>query len=91
MIVCIDKWYSASKLLLLGSSSSVFFPPVFTKREFRAILLKSVQEQQISSLWCSLGKQQGPEVLEEGGGKMKGGTKAGYILGKLMENFEVSI
>lgn len=36
-----------------------------------------------------LSEQHGPELLEEGGGKVKGGTKAVDILGKLMENFEV--
>lgn len=36
-----------------------------------------------------LSQQHGPELPEEGEGKVRDGTKAVYILGKLMENFEV--
>lgn len=97
MIVCIDKWYSASKLLLLGRGSSALFPPLFTNREFRALVLKSVQDpegaatnfQPMVLLREGLSEQRGPELLEEGGGKVRGGIKAEYILGKLMEIFEV--
>lgn len=38
-----------------------------------------------------LSEQHGPELLEEGGGKVKGGTKAVDILGKLMEYLEICL
>lgn len=96
MIVCIDKQYSASKLLLLGGGSSALFPAVYQQR----IHSSSFKTCSGSRRSCNnfqptvlhregLSEQHGPELLEERGGKVRDGTKAVYILGKLMEKFEV--
>lgn len=85
------------KLLFLGRGRSALFPPALINREFKALVLKSVQDPEgrakISSLWCSLGKDSLSNMdlnfWRREGGKVRDGTKTGYILGKIMENFEV--
>lgn len=49
MIVCTDKLYSACKLLLLGRGSSALFLPMVTNTEFRALVLKVVQDPEAAA------------------------------------------